>query len=213
MKKFQKNLIMLAATLIFGAAIGLLVPTALADRTSGAKVDQELLKETIQVQFKSDMIKAYLEDYESKRMQELEKKYLQQYGREKMPEINPLTNKEKEIIVAALMESGIEETDFNQPGGVSTTPNNSQAVNGNEVHDPAIQQIIDQNRDLINPNDLNTGANIYNSLDTAYLFGLSKGGLTPEEKQEAQDYLNSMLSQQEYATAMELYMKYVKLLN
>ncbi|MGI6678695.1 MAG: hypothetical protein ACOX2Q_06460, partial [Dehalobacterium sp.] len=61
--------------------------------------------------------------------------------------------------------------------------------------------------------DLSIGASIYNSLDTAYLFGLSQDGLTPEEKSEAKDYLNSILSQQEYATAMELYMKYVNLMN
>lgn len=192
----RKNIFMIAMTLILAVVIGVLVPVASAEKTSGAKVDQAKLKQTLQRQYKEEMIKSYIEDYEADQIDELKAGYIKKYGTaEEMPEIKPLTNKEKDQLVAAIIS---------QP---------DQPAVGAKVNDARIQAVIDQNRDYINQNDLVTGADIFNKLDTGYLFGLSNGGLTPDERKQAEDYLHGHLSQGEYDTAIDLYMKYVGLLN
>lgn len=81
------------------------------------------------------------------------------------------------------------------------------------VKDAWVNQKISANRDAIADDDLYSGADIYNQLDTEYLFGLASDGLTAEEEVEAKNYLSSNLNDQELAIAMELYNKYVHLLN
>lgn len=81
------------------------------------------------------------------------------------------------------------------------------------VKDEWINEKISENRDQISDGDLSIGAQIYDSLDTSYLFGLANDGLTDEEKSEAMTYLQSNLSPSEFEIAKNLYMKYVNLLN
>lgn len=81
------------------------------------------------------------------------------------------------------------------------------------VKDKWVDDMIHENQSEISQSDLSQGATIYNSLDTAYLFGLAKDGLTPEEKQDAMDYLESQLGPEQLEVAMTLFNKYIGLVN
>lgn len=81
------------------------------------------------------------------------------------------------------------------------------------VKDKWVDNMIHENNSEIDQTDLSQGASIYNSLDTEYLFGLAKDGLTDQEKADAEAYLTSQLSQEQYELAMVLYNKYVGLVN
>jgi hypothetical protein len=81
------------------------------------------------------------------------------------------------------------------------------------VKDKWVDALIHENKNDINQNDLSQGASIYNSLDTSYLFGLAKDGLTPEEKQEAMNYLEANLAPEQLELAKVLFNKYVGLVN
>lgn len=91
------------------------------------------------------------------------------------------------------------------------------SINADEVEpvvkDEWINEKIAENREEISDSDLTVGAQIYDSLDTNYLFGLAGDGLTDSEKAEAFEYLQANLSASEYEIAKNLYMKYVHLLN
>lgn len=62
------------------------------------------------------------------------------------------------------------------------------------------------------PSDLRAGLNIVSKIDTGYLLGLSKGGLTPEKKSKAYSHLTSRLSSGEYSQLKGLVGKYSYLL-
>lgn len=81
------------------------------------------------------------------------------------------------------------------------------------VKDGWINEKINENKDKISENDLDRGARIYNGLDTDYLFSLSDGGLTDEERAQVDAYLSKSLSGADYQLAKELYYKYVGLLS
>lgn len=83
---------------------------------------------------------------------------------------------------------------------------------GAVVKDDWVQNQIDANKDQIDDTDLAVGAEIYNSLDTEYLFNLAEDGLTEEEKVQVNEYLRSNLTDEQYETAKTLYYKYVDLL-
>ena len=82
---------------------------------------------------------------------------------------------------------------------------------GSEVNDPWLQEQIDRNKDQIDEEDLKAGTEIYNHLDTEYLFGLMEGGLTEEEKVLFKEHLKANLSGAELDKMMELYNKYIGL--
>lgn len=223
----KKNLIYLLITLVLGTVIGFLVPLLLADRTSGAEVDPVKLKQVVQQEYKADMIRSYIESYEAEQIRDLQAAYIAENGTsEGMPVIKPLTNQEKEDLVAAIMADdnsaiqgegskpaakpeGAVESQMEEPAEAEI----DKEPTGNEVKDDRIQQIIDANRDYIDPGELTEGADIFNRLDTGYLFGLSGNGLTVDEKRDVESYLHSQLNDQEYTTAITLYMKYSGLLN
>lgn len=81
------------------------------------------------------------------------------------------------------------------------------------VKDKWVDDMIHENSSEIDQTDLSQGASIYNSLDTEYLFGLAKDGLTTEEKTQAEAYLNAQLGPEQFELAMLLYNKYVGLVN
>ncbi len=83
----------------------------------------------------------------------------------------------------------------------------------NYIKDEWLDEVIQDNRSEINDQDLVIGANIYNQLDTVYLFGLAEGGLTDEEREEAMQYLEGILTDEEIEKAMELVEKYIGLMN
>ena len=53
---------------------------------------------------------------------------------------------------------------------------------------------------------------IFNKLDTGYLFDLADGGLTESEKAAVNAYLDNTLAPGERDKAMQLYNKYIHLL-
>lgn len=80
------------------------------------------------------------------------------------------------------------------------------------VKDAWVNQKISENREEIADADLYSGAGIYDKLDTDYLFGLATDGLTAEEEADAKAYLANNLSESELSIAIDLYNKYVHLL-
>lgn len=82
---------------------------------------------------------------------------------------------------------------------------------GSEVNDPWLQEQIDRNKDQIDEEDLKAGTEIYNHLDTEYLFGLMEGGLTEDEKIKFKEHLKANLSGEELDKMMELYNRYIGL--
>ncbi len=104
-------------------------------------------------------------------------------------------------------EIGIYELD-SVPLGSTDAP-----VTESVVKDAWVNQKISDNREEISDADLYTGAEVYNKLDTNYLFGLAGDGLTSDEEAEVKAYLTDNLSDGELAIAVELYNKYVHLLD
>ena len=203
MNPLKKNIIMAAILTIIGVTIGIVVPTALAEKTSGVQVDQvklekiqqeqAKLEQTAQLAYKKELITAYIDQYEAAQVVKIKADFAKLYGSEaKIPEIKLLTPKEKTALVDSI----------------------SASKDGHPmVKDAWLQKVIDEKRGLIDENDLVTGSGIYNQLDTGYLFGLADSGLDPVERQEAETYLHSKLSPEEFTTAIQIYMKYVELLN
>ena len=76
-----------------------------------------------------------------------------------------------------------------------------------------VQGQIDENIDSISDADLMTGLDIYEKLDTDYLFAMAEEGVSEEEEAEISAYLDTVLSPGEKKIALELYRKYVHLLN
>jgi len=189
----KRNLLITALILFAGAAIGLLVPIAMAEKTSGVQINQAQLEQNIQQQYKKDLIVTQIEQYEAEQITKLKANYARTYGTaQPMPEIPTLTNQEKEALAETIAASG------DQPA---------------QIKDPWLQKVINEKRNLINEQDLAAGSKIYNQLDTGYLFGLADSGLTSEEKGQAANYLQSNLSGQDYDQAMQLYMEYAALMN
>jgi len=104
-----------------------------------------------------------------------------------------------------------EEEDFFD---VETIPlSDGEVISEKVVKDQWVNQKIITHKDQISDSDLSTGAGIYNQLDTNYLFGLAEGGLSVEKEEEVKAYLRANLSEAELGKAIELYNKYVHLLN
>lgn len=108
----------------------------------------------------------------------------------------------------AANQAATEITEADTPLGGGDTKGN-----GLYVKDGWINQKINENREKINDADLTRGADIYNSLDTDFIFSLADGGLTPEERAQVDNYLKSKLGGSDYELAKSLYFKYVGLLN
>lgn len=64
----------------------------------------------------------------------------------------------------------------------------------------------------VSPKDRKDGLKIASKIDTGYLLGLAKGGVTAEEKKEAKDHLKQRLSSAEYQRLKGLVYKYIHLL-
>jgi hypothetical protein len=191
-----KNTFIVIGAVVISLTIGLAIPLAFSPHNEGVSVDNELIKSRTTKQFEEDLIKTYHAKAEEKQMMDI---------------------METEA-TKGQVENGNEEEKVNRnstpkqdkvPEQPAEYKNSSERV----VKDQSIQGKINENRDKISEEDLYKGAAIYNSLDTGYLFGLAEGGLTEEEKFQAQTYLSANLNSEQYAIAKELYFKYAGLLN
>lgn len=119
---------------------------------------------------------------------------------------------EIETSETALVDTIVEDTedivDNEVPLAAADMP-----VTAAYVKDAWINQQIALHRAKIADADLAVGSEIYNRLDTTYLFGLARDGLTSEEETEAKAYLRANLNDAELSIAEELYNKYVYLLD
>lgn len=107
-----------------------------------------------------------------------------------------------------------EESDEINLYELDSIPLGTEAVVTEQVvKDAWVNQKIAENREEISESDLYAGANIYNKLDTNYLFGLAEDGLTVEEEAEVKEYLSSNLADDELGVALDLYNRYVNMLN
>lgn len=204
----MKKFLLLLGGIGLSVMIGLSIPLVFKNETEGIKMERSLSSEEAQEQF--------IEELESLHAEKLA---------QSSPKVESSETSETAQGATATTSEGTEDNpDQGDKVQTSTVPNantdkpqhtDTQAPIQSErvVKDAWVQDQIDQNRDQINDSELYTGAAIYNQLDTAYLFGLSEGGLTEEEKQEVSHYLKANLSSGETDTAMSLYYEYVNLLN
>ena len=128
------------------------------------------------------------------------------------PSENVTDTSEIESSETALVNTTLEDTevivDNEVPLAAADMP-----VTASYVKDAWINQQIALHRAKIADDDLAVGSEIYNRLDTTYLFGLARDGLTTEEEKEAKAYLRANLNDAELFIAEELYNKYVYLLD
>lgn len=226
----------LATVLVIGGgiAIGVAVPAISSTKTSGVAVDEDRLKQSIRQEYKEELIRTFIEDYEIEQLKKLKYQYESNNENSQSPkDLSGLTLSQKEALVDYFMK-GSEASSSIAPAHSSTqTPQGTQSTQGNPgteatpsptaptpspgtsapvIKDPWLQEVIDEKKDLIKEADLASGAEIYNKLDMEYLFSLAEGGLTEGKKKKVQAYLSSMLSPEENKRAMDLYLKYVGLL-
>ncbi|PKM55452.1 MAG: hypothetical protein CVV00_04105 [Firmicutes bacterium HGW-Firmicutes-5] len=125
--------------------------------------------------------------------------------------LEPITDVTAPLAEDTSITTPDEEVDFID---VTLIPlSDGEAITEKVVKDQWVNQKIITHKDQISDSDLSTGAGIYNQLDTNYLFGIAEGGLSVEEEEEVKAYLRANLSEAELGTAIELYYKYVHLLN
>ncbi len=210
----MRSMLITVTTAAIGISIGLAVPLILSSHKEPIQVNHEALKATLQEQFKDDLLFLVKEEVTI-----LEKEITDGTATDKEVEnakakLAALKDKNVPVEPAktkapAKPAQPVEPTDVIavKPASVPV------ASTGNQVKDPWVQSRIDANRDRISEADLNSGAEIYNSLDTGYLFGLAEGGLTQEEKIKVQKYLRANLADGQYEIAKRLYFEYAGLLN
>ncbi len=109
------------------------------------------------------------------------------------------------------------ETDVNETEVAATSQDEKASRVSQEeiayVKDQWVNDMIQENRQDISDSDLNAGVPIYDKLDSSYLFSLAEDGLTEDEKREARAYMESRLTGSELSRAIELYNKYIGLVN
>lgn len=122
--------------------------------------------------------------------------------------------------------SADNNADNNEDNNESATNNQEQGSNSKDTNDnkePSTEQKTKDNsvvggksiqeiQKQVEPGDLKAGLSIASKLDTGHLLGLAKGGLTPEDKKEAKEYLQSTLTSGEYSQLKYFVGKYAHLL-
>ncbi|PKM57728.1 MAG: hypothetical protein CVU98_04535 [Firmicutes bacterium HGW-Firmicutes-3] len=213
--------------IIFGiglcVVIGFTIPFIMSKQNLGQNIDVEDLKkqfeqelEMMQEQTLRESYEAMWDEHMEKNPQELDDLLGEiEKSNNSEVDINPNVDAEEETTVTPSSTTATtavaDEVDFVD---VETIPlSDGEVITEKIVKDQWVNQKIQIHKDQISDSDLGTGAGIYNKLDTNYLFGLAEGGLTLEEEEEVKAYLRANLSEAELGTAIELYSKYVHLLN
>lgn len=195
-------------TIILAIVIGLIVPLALSTRKQPTLVDHTALKASIQKQFSEDLSTAVGEEALKLEKDIAEGAVPDQQVEAAKAKLAALKTGPV-LTPAAKVEPGADVDTVS----VAAEPAAPDTATGKQVKDSSVQDKINANRDKISDEDLSAGSAIYNTLDTAYLFGLADGGLTTEENAEVQKYLRANLGDSEYQIAQRLYYNYVGLLN
>lgn len=132
----------------------------------------------------------------------------QSMNEDKVSKVNNEKNSNQTQAAEEKNNNSVEDTDY----AIDDKELVENAEDIPQVKDDAIQKKIEENMDHINEEDLNQGTDIYNKLDTDYLFSLLEDGVTDEEKVTADEYLKSVLSGEEYEAAVRLFNNYVGLM-
>ncbi len=195
-------------TIILAIFIGLIVPMALSTRKQPTKVDHTALKASIQKQFSEDLSTEVGEE-----ALKLEKDIAEGTVPDQQVEAAKAKLAALKTGLVLTPAAGVVPGAEGDTVSVTAEPAATDTAAGKQVKDASVQDKINANRDKISDEDLSAGSAIYNTLDTAYLFGLADGGLTSEENAEVQKYLRANLGDSEYQIAQRLYYNYVGLLN
>ncbi len=196
----------LAAALVIVIAFGLALPTLLSDKTAEVAVNYEQVK----ADFKTELIESFaaLNYQEPTALAEpLATEASEQ------PATVQNANGEAATLKPVAVEVAVEDQTEVVADATEITDGNTPLGGGEVfVKDGWINEKINSNRDKINDGDLARGADIYNRLDTDFIFGLADGGLTDIERKQVDEYLKSQLQGADYEIAQNLYYKYVGLL-
>ena len=128
---------------------------------------------------------------------------------------NDIKNEEEQVIQSNVVnqKNNLESTDQRNTREKNDSVNTKEEEKINKttnaiVKDSWVQEKIDENREQINDNDLSVGSEIYNKLDTEYIYGLLDEGLSEMEERELKEYIDKNLSEDEYITMKQLINKY-----
>lgn len=195
--------------------IGFTIPFVMSNQNPGQDIDVEDLKkqfeqelEDMQEQNLRDSYETLWDEHMDENPQELENLLDEM---EQLNKSEPLTDTAEVTGEDASVVEDDDEVDFFD---IELIPlSDGEVVTEKVVKDQWVNQKIHAHKDQISDTDLSAGAGIYNRLDTNYLFGLAEGGLSVDEEKEVKEYLRANLSEEELGTAIELYNKYVHLLN
>ncbi|MCF8018772.1 conserved protein of unknown function [Petrocella atlantisensis] len=211
--------------------IGFSIPFVMSNQKPGQDIDVEDLKKQFEQELERMQEQKLRETYETmwdehmdKNPQELEDllNEIEQLNDHDIDADPDISEKDEDTLepITDVTVSHAEDTSTTLPDeevdimDVTLIPlSDGEAITEQVVKDQWVNQKIITHKDQISDSDLSTGAGIYNQLDTNYLFGIAEGGLSVEEEEEVKAYLRANLSEAELGTAIELYYKYVHLLN
>lgn len=224
----MKKVILILGAILITFLIGLAIPSLVDTHTRGTEMDQTKPFVAVQTQFVDDPVTAKAE---SVILEEARKVAIVREPTQAATPIISVTplpdastnNQPAPDLITAPTITIDSATDIVPSEGdidfynLNCVPQSSEGdetgTSEKDVKDTWVQEQIDANRDQIEDDDLAIGADIYNQLDTAYLFELADGGLTEEEGLEVKAYLEANLSPSEIEAAMALYYEYADLLN
>lgn len=100
----------------------------------------------------------------------------------------------------------------NTPGPEATeTPSQSPTEEPKESQEPEATEkpsTMEVIKNEVEPTDLTSAISLAGKVDTGYILGLVKGGITLEEKRELKKYLMERLSPSEISSGIRLFAKY-----
>lgn len=211
-----KKILILIVALFVTAVIGYILPFQLSEQSIGVRVNKEGLQEQFNKEI--EMI------YENRISDQYEQEW-NQYVRENPKIVTAFINKvngivqEEEITAMESTTDGAipnqntkaNEFDFFDdieiPYGTEDNP-----ISVNTIKELWLRQKIEENREAVGESDLATGLELYEKLDTNFLFEKANDGLTVDEVDEVYSYLKENLTYEEYSAVLELYNKYIGLL-
>ncbi|MDF1617519.1 hypothetical protein [Petrocella sp. FN5] len=222
-----KKMVVGLSLLFLCVVIGFTIPFIMSNQNPSQEVDLDVLKkqfeqelETMQEQKLRENYEAMWDEHMDNNPKELED-LLDEMELLNKSQLETNIEEETVIIVSPDRTGTIEdsstdtlpdeEVDFFD---LETVPlSDGEVITEKVVKDQWVNEKIHTHKDQIADSDLSAGAGIYNRLDTNYLFSLAEGGLSAEKEEEAKAYLRANLSEAELGKAIELYNKYVHLLN
>ena len=194
----KKNIIVLSIFIVLIVSVSILLPFIL-------NRDSNVIKDTSFKMHTDDIstnlyIKAYkLIEAKPLKVEEPKKEVLNKEEVNNDTKSNKNTSEESNNTESKSEETKDKSTDI------------PKSVDENKLNKDYVKELIEENKDNIEEEDLETGNSIYEKLNTELIFSLTEGGLTDIEKQQIKDHMHEVLTDEEYKTAFELLNKYIGL--